>query len=117
MVTFIVGNDEIGGKKTFLVHKEHAMHYSSVLKAAFEGHTQTYTLDDVAPTTFQLLVQWFYSQTLNLELVGNNEDESLLKQRTVTAIQVGYLFELGFLAARLLIDELEPLIMFHLELI
>ncbi len=32
-------------------------------------------------------------------------------------MQTGYLIDLGFLAARLLIDELEPLIMFRLEAI
>lgn len=85
LVTFHVGKD--GEDEKFMVHKgepltspafmstadikslEHACHYSSVLKAAFEGpfiegQTQTYRLEHVRPVVFRLFVQWLYKQDI-----------------------------------------------------
>lgn len=69
LVTFIVGSE--GSTKEYLVHKEIACHHSSDLKAAFnsefiEGSTQTYRLEDVSEASFNFLMQWLYSQSLNL---------------------------------------------------
>lgn len=55
-----------------------------VLDAAFnsgfvEGQTQTYTLDDIGPRAFRLLVQWLYTQKLGVSIemyeeAGDDED-------------------------------------------
>ncbi|TVY15073.1 hypothetical protein LARI1_G006125, partial [Lachnellula arida] len=67
LVTLVVGPE----KKEFVVHKEFACQYSPVFKAAFngefiEGQTQTYALEDVTEPVARLLVNWLYTQQLDL---------------------------------------------------
>jgi hypothetical protein len=55
---------------------EFACHYSPVLNAAFnssflEGQTQTYRLEDIGLSAFRLLVQWLYSQNIDLHIEVN----------------------------------------------
>jgi len=57
--------------KEFKVHKGFAVHYSPVFKSAFnssfkEGRTQTYELEDTTKGAVQLLVEWIYTQKLDL---------------------------------------------------
>ncbi|KAN0122662.1 hypothetical protein V8E51_000988 [Hyaloscypha variabilis] len=60
----------VGPKKVpFAIHKEVACLYSPVLKAAFnsnfiEGQSQRYTLEEGTAKSFQLVVQWLYSQKI-----------------------------------------------------
>ncbi|KAF8865994.1 hypothetical protein BDZ45DRAFT_735942 [Acephala macrosclerotiorum] len=77
-VKFLIGNDP--SPKPFVVHKEHACYYSPVLDAAFnsgfvEGQTQTYTLDDVSPRAFRILVRWLYTQALDVSIEQYEEAE------------------------------------------
>lgn len=58
--------------ETFQVHSSFACHYSPVLRAAFnsdfiEGQTQTYKLDEPERVVLQLLIHWFYTQTIKLD--------------------------------------------------
>ncbi|TVY13745.1 hypothetical protein LARI1_G008201 [Lachnellula arida] len=60
-------------EEKFIVHKAFACHYSPVFKAAFEsgfieGQTQTYKLEDAEPKVVQLLVQWLYTQRLDIRV-------------------------------------------------
>lgn len=69
LVTFVVGPE--GHTTEFLIHKEVACHHSKVLEAAFrsqfvEGSTQTYRLADTTEGAFKFMMQWMYSQKLNL---------------------------------------------------
>jgi len=71
MVTFLIG--ETGSEEPFKVHKEFACYYSPVLRAAFnssflEGQTQTYRLEDIGVNAFRLLVQWLYSQNMDVHI-------------------------------------------------
>jgi hypothetical protein len=65
VVTFVIGQGE--EKKTFIVHKAFACHYSPVLEIAFssgfiEGETQTYSIADTQADAFELFVEWLYTQ-------------------------------------------------------
>ncbi|TVY24083.1 hypothetical protein LHYA1_G006973 [Lachnellula hyalina] len=67
LVTLEVGPE----KKKFIVHKEFACHYSPVPKAAFnsefiEGQTQTYVLEEATEPVARLLVDWLYTQQLDI---------------------------------------------------
>ncbi|TVY92543.1 hypothetical protein LAWI1_G001527 [Lachnellula willkommii] len=71
VVTILAGSGE--KEEKFIVHKAFACHYCPVFKAAFEsgfieGQTQTYKLDDVEPKVVQLLVQWLYTQRLDIRV-------------------------------------------------
>ncbi|TVY41600.1 hypothetical protein LOCC1_G007764 [Lachnellula occidentalis] len=82
IVTILAGSGE--KEEKFIVHKQFACHYSPVFKAAFEsgfieGQTQTYKLEDVEPKVVQLLVQWFYTQKLDIEVnMAQNAQEAFL---------------------------------------
>ncbi|KAF8854926.1 hypothetical protein BDZ45DRAFT_676551 [Acephala macrosclerotiorum] len=57
--------------KEFMVHKEVACYYSTILGAAFnstfiEGQPQRYTFEDTAARAVRLLVQWMYGRKLHL---------------------------------------------------
>ncbi|TVY34190.1 hypothetical protein LSUB1_G007683 [Lachnellula subtilissima] len=79
LVTFIVVENK-GRKKTetkFTVHKEVACYHSTVWRAAFksnfiEGQTQTYQLEDTTSRAFKLLVQWLYSQRIQVRQLDND---------------------------------------------
>ncbi|TVY88126.1 hypothetical protein LAWI1_G006725 [Lachnellula willkommii] len=67
LVTLVVGPE----KKEFVVHKEFACQYSPVFQAAFngefiEGQTQNYVLEDVTEPVARLLVNWLYTQQLDI---------------------------------------------------
>ena len=78
MVTLIaVESDDT---KEFLVHKEFACHYSPTLNAAFnstfiEGQTQTYRLEKISEGAVRLLVQWLYTQKLDIVQLRNSYGE------------------------------------------
>ncbi|KAG4433068.1 hypothetical protein IFR05_011462 [Cadophora sp. M221] len=109
LVTFIVGPE--GSTKEFLVHKEVACHHSDVLKAAFnsgfiEGSTQTYRLEDVSEGAFNFLIQWLYSQKLNL-LVDDPDHVVNTKDEGEDCDEDMHLAELWTLADRLNIPKLQ----------
>ena len=65
--------------KEFKVHKGFAIHYSPVLKSAFnsnfkEGQTQTYVLEHATEGAAQLLVEWIYTQKLDLNGLKEEKD-------------------------------------------
>ncbi|TVY50181.1 hypothetical protein LCER1_G009005, partial [Lachnellula cervina] len=71
VVTILAGSGE--KEEKFIVHKAFACHYSPVFKAAFdsgfiEGQTQTYKLDDIEPKVVQVLVQWVYTQKIDIRV-------------------------------------------------
>ncbi len=101
LVTFLVGPDP--APVEFLVHKEVVCHHSRVLAAAFngnftEGQTQTYRLQDTTERAFRLLVQWIYSQKLNLLQTSLERVASLVGDRTAKADDDCSLVELWELA-------------------
>jgi hypothetical protein len=68
-VTFIVGTGD--SQEEFIVHEEFMCHYSPVLKAGFnssfvEGSSGEYKLDDVDPAVFRLLIEWIYTQDIEM---------------------------------------------------
>lgn len=79
-VTFIVGTAP--NTKNFTVHKEVACFESPVFDHAFnedvgssEHESQTFCLENVTARTFQMLVQWMYSKTLNLRQIRRVREE------------------------------------------
>ena len=107
MVKLVVGPD----KEEFVVHKEFACYHSPVLKAAFnstfiEGQTQTYTLEEVIAPVARLLVNWLYTQQLDLL---QPEDYS---QKTKEDLELARLF---VIADKLLIPQLQNaiIVLFH----
>jgi hypothetical protein len=74
MVTLIAvkGDDT----KAFTIHKESACHYSPPLNAAFnsafiEGQTQTYRLENTSESVVRMLIQWLYTQKLDIVQLRN----------------------------------------------
>ena len=110
MVTFFIGDGEEA--KTFIVHKEFACHYSPVFNAAFnssftEGQTLTYRLEDTTEGAFRLLVQWLYTQKLDLlQLNDESSDDETYSDSTWDENNRG-LVELWILADRLCIPQLQ----------
>lgn len=91
-------------KKKFILHKEFACQYSPVFKAAFnsdfiEGQTQTYKLEDVTEAAARLLVNWFYTQQLDIEGYGASSPEK--RQEDMALCQ------LWVLADKLLVPQLQ----------
>ncbi|KAE8446884.1 hypothetical protein EG329_011515 [Mollisiaceae sp. DMI_Dod_QoI] len=71
LVTLFAGN----GAEKFVVHKDFACHYSPVFQAAFssqfvEGQTQEYRLKDTTAEAIRLLVNWFYTQKVEVRQLG-----------------------------------------------
>lgn len=94
----------------FLVHKEVACYHSIVFDGAFNGgfretETLEYELDDTTPRAFQLLVQWLYSQRLELQQLRPNH--KALKLSTEDRSENMALVELWVLADRLLVPRLQ----------
>jgi len=90
MVTFIIGKEAL----KFQVHKDFACHYSPVFRAAFEndrfieGETQTYTLVDVKQGVFHHLVNWLYSQRLDIDLENLEDEERVESLRDLVELWV-----------------------------
>ena len=73
----MVGKDN---PQTFTVHKDFATFRSPVFDAAFNGHflesnTKTMNLDDVDPDVFAMLVQWLYTQEIQVASKGDETIE------------------------------------------
>jgi hypothetical protein len=120
MVTLIAvnGNDT----KEFLVHKEFACHYSPTLNAAFnstfiEGQTQTYRLEEFSEGVVRLLVQWLYTQNLDIgQLHLQHENKEITEQSAPEAEDENLLLaQLWVLADQLFIPKLQNLVIniFH----
>lgn len=103
-----------------------------MLRAAFnssfvEGQTQTYRLEDIGSDAFRLLVQWLYSQKIDVELeddsvAGHKDGETAAKEVEVTpepeaawASQDLGLVQLWVTADRLLIPRLQNAVMLTLD--
>jgi hypothetical protein len=94
-VTLYAGHE--GNAKPFKMHTDFACHYSPVFKAAFnsdfiEGQSQEYRLDVDEEEIVRLLVEWFYTQTLNtcqpdekLDDAASMEEDLLLAKFWVLA--------------------------------
>ncbi|KAL2066893.1 hypothetical protein VTL71DRAFT_1317 [Oculimacula yallundae] len=70
IVTIFIGPEE--SKEIFNVHKDIICHYSSFFAKAFsstllEGKTHTMNLPDVDSDIFGILVEWFYTQRIDLD--------------------------------------------------
>ncbi|KAJ5047217.1 uncharacterized protein L3040_003058 [Drepanopeziza brunnea f. sp. 'multigermtubi'] len=70
VVTVIVGPEDT--KETYIIHKGIICYYSPFFNAAFngnfaEGETQTMRLDDVNSETFGLLVDYLYTQQIDVD--------------------------------------------------
>jgi len=105
VVTFLVGPGD--APKKFIVQKEFACYYSPVLRAAFnsefiEGQTQTYRLEETTEGTFRFLMQWLYTQ--RLELVQLRKEEVPIDD---AYIEDGNLFGLWVLADNLGMEKLQ----------
>jgi hypothetical protein len=98
-------------------------HHSPVLAAAFnsnfmEGETQTYRLEDINPSVFRLLVQWFYRQRLyvfeqeDIECPDDKNDPEIEK---LLAAQDLDLVQLWVVADKLLIRPLQNAVIAVLE--
>jgi hypothetical protein len=111
MVTLYAGDSG----EAFTVHKEFACHYSPVLKAAFnsnfvEGQTQTYRLQETTERAVRLLVQWFYTQKLDIFVPESEEDAKSGEYIAAKVSQDMSLVELWILAEKLLIPALQNLV-------
>jgi hypothetical protein len=81
-------------KEAFLIHKEVAVQYSPVFKAAFnsdfvEGQTQTYNLEEAKVEAFSLVVQWLYGKVFR-PCLTREEIDSLRgspNRHSLTAVQ------------------------------
>ncbi|PVH78376.1 hypothetical protein DL98DRAFT_590496 [Cadophora sp. DSE1049] len=70
VVTVITGSED--AKKSFMIHKDIICHHSSYFAKAFNGKlleskTQTMSLPNVDSDTFGLLVEWFYTQKIDID--------------------------------------------------
>jgi hypothetical protein len=70
--------------KSFIVYKNFAGHYFSVLKVTFnrnfiESQNQEYRLDEDTEEVVRLLVQWFYTQTLDIRQLEEELESGLKK--------------------------------------
>ncbi|KAL2072757.1 hypothetical protein VTL71DRAFT_12100 [Oculimacula yallundae] len=109
-VTLIAGK---GSEEVeFVVHKEFVCHHCAVLEAAFksnfiEGRTQTYRFPEVNGPVIQKLVQWFYSQDINIQS---------LEEEVYQNLETRALIQLWILADKLLLRSLQNLILRKLDL-
>jgi hypothetical protein len=63
-------------KKTFTIDKAFGCHYSPFFDAAFnsnfqEGETQRLDLEDVSSTTFDIFVNWLYTQNVSTHVLDS----------------------------------------------
>ncbi|CZT09875.1 uncharacterized protein RCO7_15045 [Rhynchosporium graminicola] len=110
-VTLIAGKGSDTAE--FIVHKEFACHYCQVLESAFnsiliEGQTQIYRFPEISGPVIQKLVQWFYSQ----DIVIRSLEEQVYKNSETRA-----LIELWVLAAKLILQPLQNLVLRKLDLV
>jgi len=111
-VTLYAGNE--GTAKPFKVHTDFACHYSPVFKAAFnsdfiEGQSQEYRLDVDEEEVVRLLVEWFYTQTLNTRRPDEKLDDAASMEEDLL------LAKLWVLADKLLLPQLQNQVLDKLE--
>lgn len=80
-----------------------------------EGETQTYRLEDTNTGTFQLLVQWLYSQELRLRALADDYDGKIYSQNAIKREQDRCLAELRVLADKLSIHALQDFVLGKIE--
>ncbi|CAG8980294.1 hypothetical protein HYALB_00008914 [Hymenoscyphus albidus] len=105
LITLLSGPPTGLGK--FVVHKCFAVHYSPVLKAAFEHQAtavlnplgNTYSLDEEDKTTTEFLVQWLYTQDI--------QPAQLKPDATYNCAEILSIIKLWLLAERLVIPSLQ----------
>jgi hypothetical protein len=103
-VTLYAGNEE--NAKPFKLHTDFACHYSPVFKAAFnsgfiEGQYQEYRLDVDEEEVVRLLVEWFYTQTLNTRQPDEKLDDAATMEEDLI------LAKLWVLADKLLLPQMQ----------
>jgi hypothetical protein len=103
-VTLYAGNEE--NAKPFKLHKDFACHYSPVFKAAFnsgfiEGQSQEYRLGVDEEEVVRLLVEWIYTQTLNIRQPDEKLDDAASMEEDLL------LAKLWVLADKLLLPQLQ----------
>jgi len=83
-------------QEPFIIHKDIICHHSSYFAKAFNGNhveskTQTMSFPDVHSDTFGLLVEWFYTQKIDIDPQDRDTNLLLLAQlwtlRTALACQ------------------------------
>lgn len=113
LVSLFVGKD--ADLRKFSVHKEFACHYLPVLKAAFnsdfiEGPTQTYKFQDTSDGAVRLLLQWLYTQKLDILQLGDGTTTLADVQPELKTKEDMSLAELWVLAEKLLIPRLQNMV-------
>ncbi|CZR51124.1 uncharacterized protein PAC_00999 [Phialocephala subalpina] len=105
----------------FVVHKDFACHYSPVLRAAFnsnflEGQTQEYQLQGTTEDAIRQVVNWFYTQKLDIRQLGpegnikkGQVDTDLKRKEDATLV------ELWVLADKLLVPKLQNAIVEEMQ--
>ncbi|KAF8854929.1 hypothetical protein BDZ45DRAFT_805374 [Acephala macrosclerotiorum] len=78
LVTFVIGPSD--NSTTFLVHKELVFNKCEVFAAAFsstftEGQTQIFKIEDTTEAAFRFLVQWIYSDRLEVFQLEDHRKE------------------------------------------
>ena len=96
--------------ESFIVHKDIICHHSSFFAKAFssnllEGKTQTINLPDVDSDTFGILVEWFYTQKIDLDPKDRDGNVVLL----ATVWMLAQRFEMPGLQNKIM-DGLRPLV-------
>lgn len=99
-----------------LVHKDFAIHYSPVLKAAFaspfiEGQTQVYRFEDTTDGALQYLVNWIYTQ----DVVVPRSIEELAKDKSLMDAECMILCDLWVLADKMRMPQLQNKVMDELN--
>ncbi|KAK0104897.1 hypothetical protein ONS95_005162 [Cadophora gregata] len=92
VVTVIIGPEE--SNETFIIHKDIICHHSSYFANAFnskhlESKTQTITIPEVNSDTFGILVEWLYTQKIDIDLKDHDGNILLLSQLWTLAQRFG----------------------------
>ncbi|KAF8851449.1 hypothetical protein BDZ45DRAFT_695901 [Acephala macrosclerotiorum] len=118
MVTFAVADENDVIVERIMVHKNHACFYSPVLHTALnsifaEGLSQTYTFRTTTVRAVRFLVEWIYSQQLELVQVNKKPNEFLLKAQVRE--EDSSLAELWVLADELMMPQLQNQVVSYME--
>ena len=92
VITVVVGAED--AKESFIIHKDIICHHSSYFAKAFNGNhveskTQTMSFPDVHSDTFGLLVEWFYTQKIDIDPQDRDTNLLLLAQLWTLAHRFG----------------------------
>lgn len=117
IVTLYAGDNP----EKFAVHKDIACHYCPVFKAAFnsdftEGQIRKYRLEDTTKDAIRQLINWFYTQKLDIQHLG--PEGNLSKEEVDLKLETSEdktLAELWVLAQKLLIPRLQDVVIKEMQ--